>query len=154
MDRLVSETTPHGTMTYTYDAAGRRLTMQAGSQAQVTYTYDNANRLTGIIQGSFNVAYGYDIAGRRTSATLPGGISAVYTWDSASQLTDITYSSGADAGYRGRDVNDRNDPCWHNCCLQGGRQVASASSCRWKLVAREQGSKRLKGSLVFECEGV
>ncbi len=94
LGRLTSETTPQGTVSYTYDAAGRRLTMQAASQAQVSYTYDNANRLTGITQGSTSLNFGYDAAGRRTSATLPGGITASYTWDAGSQLTGITYANG------------------------------------------------------------
>jgi YD repeat-containing protein len=38
LDRVVSETTPQGTVSYTYDAAGRRLTMQA----QVSYSHDDA----------------------------------------------------------------------------------------------------------------
>jgi YD repeat-containing protein len=95
LNRLVSETTPQGTVSYTYDAAGRRLTMQAASQAQVSYGYDDADHLTGIAQGSTSVAFSYDIAGRRTSAALPGGITATYSWDAASQLTGITYTSGA-----------------------------------------------------------
>src|SRR5207244_3858875 len=74
--------------------AGRRLTMQAASQAQVSYTYDNANRLTGISQGSTSLSFDYDTAGRRISATLPGGVTASYSWDVASQLTGITYASG------------------------------------------------------------
>jgi YD repeat-containing protein len=44
----VSETLAQGTVGYTYDAAGRRLTMTVPGQAQLTYTWDNANRLTGI----------------------------------------------------------------------------------------------------------
>ena len=95
LDRLLSETTPQGTVSYTYDAAGRRLTMQAGSQAQVSYTYDNANHLTGITQGSTTLSFGYDAASRRNSATLPGGVTATYAWDAASQLTGITYANGS-----------------------------------------------------------
>jgi RHS repeat-associated protein len=95
LDQVLSETTPQGTVSYTYDAAGRRLTMQAASQAQVSYSYDDADHLTAITQGSTSVAFGYDIAGRRVSATLPGGIAAAYAWDAASQLTGITYSNGS-----------------------------------------------------------
>ena len=76
LDRLISETTPQGTVSYTYDAAGRRLTVQVASQSQVSCAYDNANRLIGITQGSASLSFGYDAAGRRTSATLPGGITA------------------------------------------------------------------------------
>jgi RHS repeat-associated protein len=95
LDRLLSETSPQETVNYTYDAAGRRLTMQAASQAQVTYAYDDADRLIGITQGGTNVTFGYDDANRRTFAILPSGITATYDWDAASQLTGITYNSGA-----------------------------------------------------------
>jgi RHS repeat-associated protein len=95
LDRLSSETTAQGTVSYTYDAAGRRLSMQAGNQAQVAYAYDAANRVTGITQGASSVSYAYDAAGRRVSASMPGGITASYGYDAASQLTAITYASGA-----------------------------------------------------------
>jgi YD repeat-containing protein len=51
LDRLTEETTPEGTVTYTYDTADRRATMTVGGQPQVTYSYDNANRLTGVSKG-------------------------------------------------------------------------------------------------------
>jgi YD repeat-containing protein len=37
-ETLSAVTTPQDTVSYTYDAAGRRLTMQAASQTQVSYT--------------------------------------------------------------------------------------------------------------------
>jgi RHS repeat-associated protein len=95
LDRVVSEITPQGMVTYTYDAAGRRLTMQAGNQVQVSYSYDAGNRLTGITQGGTSVSFGYDAANRRTSAVLPGGITAAYSFDVASQLTSISYDNGS-----------------------------------------------------------
>ena len=51
LDDLTEEQTPQGAVTYTYDLAGRRLSMAAASQATVKYAWDNANRLTGITQG-------------------------------------------------------------------------------------------------------
>jgi YD repeat-containing protein len=90
LDRLTSETTAQGSVSYTYDAAGRRtsyayvMPTMAG-QPTVSYCYDNANRLTQITQGtcgsptSPTVTMGYDNANRRTSLTLPNGIAAAYT---------------------------------------------------------------------------
>jgi RHS repeat-associated protein len=92
LDRLVSETTPQGTVTYSYDAAGHRTSMNVPGQAQVTYSYDNAGRLTQITQGSAIVTLGYDAAGRRTSLSLPNGIAASYSYDAASELTAISYA--------------------------------------------------------------
>ena len=52
LDRLTSETTPQGTVSYTYDNAGRRASMTVQGQSAVSYCYDNANRLTQITQGT------------------------------------------------------------------------------------------------------
>lgn len=51
LDRLTSEVTPEGTVSYTYEAADRRATMTVAGQTQITYGYDNADRLTSITQG-------------------------------------------------------------------------------------------------------
>jgi RHS repeat-associated protein len=92
LDRLTSEQTPQGTVSYTYDAANRRVTMTvSGQPSPVVYTYDNANRLTQITQGSSIVQFGYDSANRRTSLTLPNGILVEYGYDAASRVTSITY---------------------------------------------------------------
>ena len=40
------------TLTYTYDAAGRRTQMQVTGQTAVTYGDDDAHRITGITQGT------------------------------------------------------------------------------------------------------
>ncbi len=48
LDRLTSETTPKGSIAYTYDAASRRINMMVTGQPTVTYTYDNANRLSSV----------------------------------------------------------------------------------------------------------
>jgi YD repeat-containing protein len=55
LDRLTEETTPEGTIAYTYDDASRRATMQVAGQAQVSYAY-GADRLTGVSQSSASVA--------------------------------------------------------------------------------------------------
>ncbi|MGA7832608.1 MAG: RHS repeat domain-containing protein, partial [Terracidiphilus sp.] len=92
---MLSETTPQGAVSYTYDADGRRQTMSVTGQSPVSYFYDNASRLTGISQGSANVTFWFDSDGRRTSLTLPNGIIASYTYDAASQLTGINYQGSA-----------------------------------------------------------
>lgn len=94
LNRLLSETTPHGTVSYAYDAAGRRTAMTVPGQAQVSYAYDDADRLTGISQGTATTLFGYDNANRRTSMTLSNGTTATYSYDNASQLTGITYQQG------------------------------------------------------------
>jgi YD repeat-containing protein len=56
LNRLTSETTPEGSLSYTYDADGRRATMTVAGQPVVTYAYDDAHRLTSITQGTSVVA--------------------------------------------------------------------------------------------------
>jgi YD repeat-containing protein len=52
LDRLIQETTPQGTVGYTYDSGGRRITTTVQGQPTVTYTWDAANRLTQIQQAA------------------------------------------------------------------------------------------------------
>jgi RHS repeat-associated protein len=109
LDRLTSETvmqgaTTIGAVTYTYDAASRRATMNVPGQTQLCYVFDNANRLTSITQGTgANCATGlvtleaftYDNANCRATVTLPNGIVGTYGYDNANELLSITYTKGA-----------------------------------------------------------
>ena len=95
MNHLLSETTPQGTVSYTYDAAGRRATMSVPGQPTTVYAYDAGNRLTSITRDDQVVTFGYDAANRRTSLALPNGVTVAYGYDSASQLTSVVYSAGA-----------------------------------------------------------
>ncbi len=91
LNRLISEMTPQGSVSYTYDAAGRRTSMTVLGQPTVDYTYDDANRLIQITQGAAIVSFTYDNGGRRTSLTLPNGVLVEYAYDNASRVTSITY---------------------------------------------------------------
>jgi len=72
----------NSTVTYTYDAAGRRTQMQVTGQTAVTYGYDDAHRITGITQDMTVVGFTYDAASRRTLATLPNGVTIDYAYES------------------------------------------------------------------------
>lgn len=104
LDRLTQEVTVQGTVNYTYDAAGRRTTLQVAGQPLITYTWDVANRLKQIQQagGPINnnivqsVDFTYDAAGRRTrtkysNAATPKGVTIDYGYDNADQVTSLTY---------------------------------------------------------------
>lgn len=97
LDGLLSEVTPQGTVSYTYDADERRQTMTVAGQPVVHYTLDPDSRLTQIAQNSSTVAFTYDSAGRRTSLTLPNGVTVGYGYDQASELTAIQYQSSSAA---------------------------------------------------------
>lgn len=94
-DRLASETTPQGTVSYTYDAAGGMTSMTVAGQPTVNYSYDDGNRLTGITQGASGVGISYDAVNRRTSLTLPNGVVVNYTYSDTSQLKGVTFKKGA-----------------------------------------------------------
>lgn len=91
-DRLTRETTPQGTVTYTYDDVGRRTSMTAVGQPPTIYTYDASSMLRTITQVPLNpVTIDYDTLGRRTLLMLPNGVSTEYQYDTASRLTAQIY---------------------------------------------------------------
>ena len=112
LDRLTLETTPQGSVKYTYDAGGRRRTMtvtsQSVTQPTVRYTYDDADRMVQLAQdagpANGNVAqtikFEYDNANRRIKTTLANGITAAYSYDDANRLSTIAYqkSDGTSIG--------------------------------------------------------
>jgi YD repeat-containing protein len=106
LDDMLTETTPQGTITYTYDLDGRRTSMSVPGQAEITYGYDADSRLACIAQGTGysctgtsltpTVAITYDADSRRsTQLTLPNGIVGTYSYDAASELTGLTYKEGS-----------------------------------------------------------
>jgi RHS repeat-associated protein len=96
LDFMTQEVTPQGTVNYTPDKAGRRITMTAGSQAQVTYGYDDADKLKTVTpQGSSSVTKTYgDPAGRLSSVKLSNGVTVTYGYDKDSHVTSLTYKKG------------------------------------------------------------
>lgn len=99
-DRVAAVTTSNGGVSYSYDAAGRRLQMTVSDGSDpITYAYDATGRLTGVTQASASVSVQYDTDGRRSTLTLPNGIQLEYAYDDASQLTGMTYSlAGTEVG--------------------------------------------------------
>ncbi len=92
LNRLVAQATGLGTISYQYDALGRRTRMDAPGPAPVFYGYDAASRLRTITQAPLNpVTIDYDALGRRTLLTLPNGVSTQYQYDNASRLTALNY---------------------------------------------------------------
>jgi RHS repeat-associated protein len=91
LDRLTAETTALGTVTYVYDALGRRTGMSTPGDAPVSYGYDGASRLTQILQAGLLVQLDYDARGRRTRLTLPNGVVTEYEYDGASRVTTVTF---------------------------------------------------------------
>ncbi len=91
-DRVIQEITPQGSVSYQYDAIGRRTQMTVNGQAPVSYEYDAANRLTRVEQGNLFAAMTYDKNDRRISLTYSNGTTTTYAYDHASQVTGITHT--------------------------------------------------------------
>jgi RHS repeat-associated protein len=97
LDRMTKETTPQGSVSYTYNPDGSRSSMTVLGQPTVQYAYDVGGRLRQMIQGTQAVTFVYDGANRRTSATLANGVVATYGHDAAGQLTSIAYALNGSA---------------------------------------------------------
>ncbi|MDI6800834.1 MAG: RHS repeat-associated core domain-containing protein [Thermodesulfovibrionales bacterium] len=98
MDRIAKETTPLGTIDYTYDKLGRRLSMTVGGQNAVKYVYDASGRMTSISQkiGNSTKTYPltYDNASRRTTLKIPTSsknkyVTTTYGYDTANRLLSM-----------------------------------------------------------------
>jgi RHS repeat-associated protein len=78
-------------VTYSYDNAGRRLTMTDGS-GTTSYTYDSLDRITRIVDGHGTTTdYGFDLAGNKTSISYPGtGHTVSKTYDAAQRLSTVS----------------------------------------------------------------
>lgn len=94
-NKVVQETTPLGSISYTYDALGRRASMTVAGRPTVNYNYDAAGRLAGInapISGSSgHFSLGHDPDGRRSNITLPNGTKTTYTYDETSRVQNLQH---------------------------------------------------------------
>jgi RHS repeat-associated protein len=94
LNRLISKTTPEGTLGYVYDAVGNMTSAGHYNGSSLQMTYDALNRVTQVVQKlpsgySATIGYGYDANGNRTSMTTPWG-SFSYTYDALNRLTSVT----------------------------------------------------------------
>ncbi len=81
-------------VTFTYNAAGDRLTMTDGA-GTTTYTYDELDRLTRIAYpGGAQVGYGYDSVGNRVQVDYPFGGQVNYVFDADDRLQTVTTTEG------------------------------------------------------------
>lgn len=102
--QLVSEESAknNSLVSYTYDAAGNRLTLSLDGQLFTSYAYDDASRLTSITRGSDVYGFAYDELNRRTSLTYPNGVVTTYAYDDLSRVLRIK----ADHAPTGNPITD------------------------------------------------
>lgn len=98
LDRMTSETTPEGGVSYTYDAASRRQSMTVTGQPTVTYTYFNNDLLKDIVRSTEAVSMAYDQANRPDTVTLPNAVVQDVTLNAAGDSTQIAYTGGQSLG--------------------------------------------------------
>jgi RHS repeat-associated protein len=105
-NRLVSKTASAGALSYTYDAAGDRLTAVSSNAGgtNVTFTYDALSRLQTVVDkgvgGSANPAtYTYDAVGNLTSVALPNGVTVTPGYDTMYRVKSLAATSAPAAAY-------------------------------------------------------
>lgn len=98
-NRVISETTPQGIVTYTYNQADQRASLNVADRSPVTYVYDNAGRLSTISQNlgqSLEVfTYNYDVISRKTSLQRPNDITSFYEYDQDDRLTRLKHQKAS-----------------------------------------------------------
>jgi RHS repeat-associated protein len=96
-DQIIGESSPQGSIGYTYYANDLRKTMTPAGQSMVSYDFYDNNLVRSIKQGNETVSFNYDDARRRQAMTLPNGIVTNYAYNDANQVTGISYVSGSGA---------------------------------------------------------
>jgi YD repeat-containing protein len=75
---------PTGTVSYTYNGDGTTKTMTVAGQPTVSYGYDAYGRRTSVGGGAGRgVTLSYDDLDRLLTTVLPGGVVRTYTYDAA-----------------------------------------------------------------------
>lgn len=69
------------TVSYSYDAAGNRLSVALNGSVHATYAYDAASRLESITHAGSVFGFAYDAVSQRTAMTYPNGIVTTYSYD-------------------------------------------------------------------------
>src|SRR5206468_1351632 len=98
-DRLMTKTTPQGTLTYTYDPAGDLASIRSSNAGgtSVNYSYDTLNRLATVTDNrlaSGVTTYAYDVGNLATFA-YPNGVSHAYAYNALNRLTSLAVSDAA-----------------------------------------------------------
>jgi RHS repeat-associated protein len=92
LNRLTEVISAQGTVSYSYDAIGRRTSRTLSGGDVTTYAYDKANRLKSVTLRGRTAGYAYDAVGRLAEKVLPNGIRAAYSYDDGDRIVGIVYS--------------------------------------------------------------
>ena len=89
------------TLNYTYDAAGRVVTMLDYDGNATTYTYTDTGQLSTLTTPGEDSTtktwdFDYNALGQRTHVSAPNGTTCVYAYDTLNRLTSIQYKDNND----------------------------------------------------------
>lgn len=87
LGRVLSEATNGRTVSYAYDALGRRTRRITPSGLTSTWTYDAEGRATELVTDHGSLCFAYDAAGRETQRRT-GSVTLTQRWDAADRLTE------------------------------------------------------------------
>lgn len=101
---------PSVTLTFSYDADGRRQTFNGGTGRDHGYTYNARGGLHNVKNGGLSgtdlATYTYNLAEQRATRTSGNGIVATYAYDAAGRLNYLNAASVLRLDF-GHDVRDR-----------------------------------------------
>jgi len=107
LDRLTSAQGIYGTLGYTYDSVGNRLTETAAGTT-ATYTYETtSNRLSSIAKTNANRSFLYDVAGNRIKGTSDALKVQDYTYNNANRLSTVKDTGSLVATYKYNALGQR-----------------------------------------------
>ncbi|WP_345942737.1 RHS repeat-associated core domain-containing protein [Streptomyces sp. SID486] len=97
LGRIVAETVKGRTISYEYDALGRRVRRTTPSGLVSEWTYDATGRGTALRTADHTLTFSYDTAGRETERRLGDDVALLQRWSAAGRLTEqsLTVLSGA-----------------------------------------------------------
>ncbi|MFG3259083.1 putative T7SS-secreted protein [Streptomyces sp. NPDC048172] len=87
LGRVLAETVNSRTVSYTYDAAGRRISRTTPSGHTSTWEYDGAYRPLSLTTDGGSLSFNHDAAGRETRRELTEWVSLSQSWDTSGRLT-------------------------------------------------------------------
>ncbi len=142
-ESLMGATGPYGTLAYTYDGVGNRLTESLGA-ATDTYLYPlTSNRLTSITLASGVVrGYSYDAAGNVVAEARTGGGTYAYSYNAAGRMETFSINGFLQASYTYdamgrqaiRTLTSPTPVTIHSVVYSGGRRIAEYNETSGALI--------------------
>ncbi|MER5362703.1 DUF6531 domain-containing protein, partial [Streptomyces sp. NPDC002785] len=107
--RLKSETVNGRTVSYGYDALGRRTSRRTPSGATSTWTYDTAGRRTSLTTSGRTLTFEHDAAGQETARHIGDALSLTNQYDPLGRLTTQHITGRDNRSVQRRDYTYRAD---------------------------------------------